>query len=197
MCNYGCMTQRFEMLSRAASASSPAHGLDGNDTHFDERQINPPPVDRPVWGARQGGTRPAIPDPIPQAPSPEQLAQMRRWAKLLLDTYSARNKFFPSGLFADPVWDMLLDLMHAQLNAKQISVSSLCIAGRVPATTALRRIGDLVKAGLATRIKDPTDGRRVFIELTAEGYDSMANYLAHMHGAVCMIVDDGNGLNKR
>lgn len=184
------MTQRFEMLSRAASASSPAQALDGNDTHFDERQISPPPADRPVWGARQGGARPAIPDQITQAPSPEQLAQTRRWAKLLLDTYSARDKFFPSGLFADPVWDMLLDLMYARLNAKQISVSSLCIAGHVPATTALRRIGDLVNAGLATRVKDPTDGRRVFIELTATGYDAMSNYLAHMHGAVCAVVDD-------
>ncbi len=191
------MTQRFEMLSRAASASSPANGPDGNDTHFDERQISPPPVDRPIWGARQGGARPAIPISVPQTPSPEQLAQTRRWAKLLLDTYSARNKFFPGGLFADPVWDMLLDLMHAQLNAKQISVSSLCIAGRVPATTALRRIGDLVAAGLATRVKDPTDGRRVFIELTPEGYASMANYLAHMHDAVCALADDCKDLSKR
>jgi predicted transcriptional regulator len=110
-------------------------------------------------------------------PTPEQTAQTRHWAKLVLDTYSARTNFFPDGLFADPAWDMLLDLMHARLNGKQISVSSLCIAARVPATTALRRIGDLVSTGLALRVKDVNDGRRVFIELTEDGIARMERYL--------------------
>ena len=168
MYNYGCMTQRFEMLERAASTSAPALAPDRNDPSY---------ADRPSWGARQGGLRPAIPIPIAPEASPDQLAQARHWAKLLLDTYSARTNFFPDGLFADPAWDMLLDLMHARLNGKQISVSSLCIAARVPATTALRRIGDLVSSGLAVRVKDATDGRRVFIELTPDGLARMERYL--------------------
>tara|TARA_R110000868_G_scaffold37022_2_gene130978 strand:- start:6992 stop:7408 length:417 start_codon:yes stop_codon:yes gene_type:complete len=117
-----------------------------------------------------------LPD-LTQDLTPEQMAQTRHWTKLLLDTYSARTGFFPDGLFADPAWDMLLDLMHARLNGKKISVSSLCIAARVPATTALRRIGDLVAAGLAVRVKDATDGRRVFIELTPDGTARMERYL--------------------
>ena len=79
---------------------------------------------------------------------------------------------------------MLLDLMHARLNNKQISVSSLCIAARVPATTALRRIGDLVAAGLAARVKDVTDGRRVFIELTPDGITRMERYLELFRTAI-------------
>ncbi|MGV8998217.1 MAG: hypothetical protein ACOH12_14865 [Parvibaculaceae bacterium] len=156
------------MLERAASASSPASTPDRNDPSYTER---------PSWGARQGGPRPAIPIPIISETSPDQMAQSRHWAKLLLDTYSARTNFFPDGLFADPAWDMLLDLMHARLNGKQISVSSLCIAARVPATTALRRIGDLVSSGLAARVKDVNDGRRVFIELTPDGLARMERYL--------------------
>lgn len=115
---------------------------------------------------------------------------MRHWAKLLLSSHSIRGHFFPKHLFSDPAWDMLLDLTHARLHGKQISVSSLCIASRVPATTALRRIGDLVKTGLVTRIKDPTDGRRVFIELTSEGYEAMVMYLAHMRDAVCQMAEE-------
>ncbi len=177
MCNYGCMTQRFEMLERATSASSQAAQAERKDTPFSSR---------PAWGARQGGPRPAIqPPPEHDVSTPlDQAAITRHWSKLLLDTYCARTSFFPGGLFADPAWDMLLDLMHARLNGKRISVSSLCIAARVPATTALRRIGDLVSAGLATRVRDESDGRRVFIELTEDGFARMDRYLEQVRTAV-------------
>jgi DNA-binding MarR family transcriptional regulator len=102
----------------------------------------------------------------------------------LLDTYSARTNFFPGGLFADPAWDMLLDLTHARLAGKRVSVSSLCIAAGVPATTALRRIGDLVASGLAMRVKDENDGRRVFVELTDDGFARMGDYLARVRIAM-------------
>lgn len=177
------MTQRFEMLERAASTSTPALTPERNDPPFSER----PAGERPTWGARNGGPRPSIPqtytDPGAAEPTAEQTAQTRHWAKLVLDTYSHRTNFFPDGLFADPAWDMLLDLMHARLNGKQISVSSLCIAARVPATTALRRIGDLVATGLAKRVKDVSDGRRVFIELTPDGVLRMERYLDFVRAA--------------
>jgi DNA-binding MarR family transcriptional regulator len=165
------------MLERAAPASTPAAKPERNDTQLG---------DRPTWGARQGGPRPDIPAPPEHLPetAEDQTALARHWSKLLLDTYSARTSFFPGGLFADPAWDMLLDLMHARLNGKRISVSSLCIAARVPATTALRRIGDLVSTGLATRVRDENDGRRVFIELTEDGFARMARYLEQVRVAV-------------
>jgi hypothetical protein len=175
------MTHRLEMLDRTAPALTPERA----DIPFNER---------PSWGARQGGPRPVLqtglqpslqPQPERAAGSPpDETALARHWAKLMLDTYSARTSFFPGGLFADPAWDMLLDLMHARLNGKRISVSSLCIAARVPATTALRRIGDLVSTGLAIRMRDETDGRRVFIELTEDGYARMASYLEQVRLAV-------------
>lgn len=181
------MTQRFEMLERAASAAAPAHTPERTDTPLTEGPVGL----RPSWGARHGGPRPAIPASIipeqkseaqfpttPPDQTPDEQAETRRWAKISLDTYSARSNFFPDGLFADPAWDMLLDLMHARMNNKQISVSSLCIAARVPATTALRRIGDLVKTGLVIRVRDKSDGRRVFVELTPDGIARMERYLA-------------------
>src|SRR3546814_1843272 len=42
---------------------------------------------------------------------------------------------------SDPAWDMLLDLyLAAERNTRPVSISSLCIASAVPATTALRWI---------------------------------------------------------
>lgn len=49
-----------------------------------------------------------------------------------------RARYFSEELFADPAWDMLLDLLQAEIAHLRVPVSSLCIAAAVPATTALR-----------------------------------------------------------
>ena len=93
---------------------------------------------------------------------------------------AAREKFFPKGLFEDPCWDMLLDLMINHLQGRRISVSSLCIASGVAQTTALRRISELHDRGLVRRIADEKDGRRVFIELTEQGIAALSDYVEHI-----------------
>ena len=79
-----------------------------------------------------------------------------------------RARFFDEELFADPAWDMLLDLLQAEIAQHRVPVSSLCIAAAVPATTALRWIKTMTDTGLFQRRADPHDGRRVFIELAPE-----------------------------
>ena len=46
-----------------------------------------------------------------------------------------RARFFDGELFADPTWDMLLDLTAARVEHTRVSVTSLCIASGVPPTT--------------------------------------------------------------
>lgn len=87
-----------------------------------------------------------------------------------------RDQFFPAEIFADPAWDMLLDLMAARLSNSPVSVSSLCIAAAVPATTALRWIRTMTEAGLFIRHADPDDGRRVYIGLSDEAAAGMMRY---------------------
>jgi hypothetical protein len=81
--------------------------------------------------------------------------------KALLRARRLREQYLPSDLFADPAWDMILDLMAARLANQRVSVSSLCIAAAVPPTTALRWIRQLTERGVFSRIDDPADGRRV------------------------------------
>jgi DNA-binding MarR family transcriptional regulator len=76
-----------------------------------------------------------------------------------------RATYLPADLFADPAWDMLLDLLQAEIVQHRVPVSSLCIAAAVPATTALRWIKSMTDRGLLVRRDDPHDGRRVFIEM--------------------------------
>lgn len=89
-----------------------------------------------------------------------------------------RDRFFDGDLFADPAWDMLLDLMAARLEGRQVAVSSLCIAAAVPPTTALRWIRTMTDRGLFVRRSDPRDGRRVFIELADEAAHALGRWFA-------------------
>lgn len=88
-----------------------------------------------------------------------------------------RNNYFSSELFADPAWDMLLDLTAAQLEGEKVAVSSLCIAAAVPPTTALRWIKTMCDAKLFERHADPLDGRRIFIGLSTGASNAMLAYL--------------------
>ncbi len=87
-----------------------------------------------------------------------------------------RDQYFADGLFADPAWDMLLDLFAARLEGLTVSVSSLCIAAAVPPTTALRWITAMTDAGLLMRREDPSDRRRAFVTLTARAVAGMEGY---------------------
>jgi hypothetical protein len=91
-----------------------------------------------------------------------------------------RSRYFPEELFADPAWDMLLDLLQAEISHLRVPVSSLCIAAAVPATTALRWLKTLVSEGLFLRRADPHDGRRVFVELAPETSQALRRYFAEV-----------------
>ncbi|WP_414902691.1 hypothetical protein ACMT1E_05595 [Sphingomonas flavalba] len=97
-----------------------------------------------------------------------------------------RDQYLPAALFADPAWDMLLDLMAARLEGRPVAVSSLCIAAAVPPTTALRWIQALANADLIERRPDQRDGRRVFISLADRAAEAMQHYFtaARQAGAI-------------
>lgn len=109
----------------------------------------------------------------PQLPDPKLL-------RTIIRRRQARTKFFGEDLFADPAWDMLLDLAAARGERAQVSVTSLCIASGVPPTTALRWIGHLTEAGLLERVEDRSDRRRAFIGLTDKAISALAGYFAQV-----------------
>lgn len=116
---------------------------------------------------------------VPRSFVPEERTIDRQRAKAvrrMLRQRRMREQYFPADMFADPAWDMLLDLYAARLERQPVSVSSLCIAAAVPATTALRWIKTMTDAGLFVREADPRDGRRIFIGLADATFDAMARY---------------------
>ncbi len=128
--------------------------------------------ERPSAAAPPGAT-PAAATAAGDEPGIALLRQLIRARRL-------RDQFFEADLFADPAWDMLLDLTLARMEGRPVAVSSLCIAAAVPPTTALRWIKRLVDDGLFRRQADPLDGRRVFIDLSEAGALAMMRYLRTM-----------------
>ncbi|WP_052134227.1 MarR family transcriptional regulator [Sphingomonas sp. 37zxx] len=77
-----------------------------------------------------------------------------------------REKIFPDNLFADPAWDILLDLYASSVEGRQVSVSDACIASAVPASTGLRWIARLEEYAFVCRRPDPLDARRFLLTLS-------------------------------
>lgn len=111
--------------------------------------------------------------PVQDAPS-TALEQVRG----VLQRRRLRNATFAEVEFADPAWDILLDLYCSALEHHQVSVSSACIASGVPATTAMRWLVRMERQGLIERSKDDRDGRRVYVTLTATAFRSMSSWVA-------------------
>lgn len=107
--------------------------------------------------------------PRPALPDPRLIQRIIRQRRL-------RARYFEAELFADPAWDILLDLTAARAEHRRVSVTSLCIAAAVPATTALRWIQQMTAMGILVRRSDPEDKRRAFIELSDSVADAMARY---------------------
>jgi len=157
--------QIAERLDRLSDRSLPISHLAPSQSRFEAPR-------RRYSGGDDGSgrlgrsARPPLPDP--------------RLVRHIVRQRQLRERFFDGDLFADPAWDMLLDLTAARAEHLRVSVSSLCIASGVPPTTALRWIGQMVEAGLFKRIEDDTDRRRAFIALTDRAADAMARYFGEL-----------------
>lgn len=93
-----------------------------------------------------------------------------RIAKIIYNARRSREKEIGiEGLFSDPAWDILLDLLINETENRRVSITSACIASCVPSTTALRWLSTLEEYGLVERVEDKSDARRTFVRLTQIG----------------------------
>lgn len=99
----------------------------------------------------------------------EKLAKLRQTIAIR----NLRNRLFPKGMFADPAWDMILDLTLAKAENRDISISSLCIAANVPTTTALRCIKLLFDQGIIVIVADSKDRRRKIVRVSDDTFAKM------------------------
>lgn len=106
-------------------------------------------------------------------------------ARRYLRSRRQREAAFPSDLFADPAWDVLLDLFACGAEGKPVTVTDACIAANVPSSTALRWLSKIESCGLVTRRLDPADRRRIHLELTPHADKQIARWLKSAFRELC------------
>lgn len=121
-------------------------------------------------------------EPLPQRARPE--VDRREFIARVIRLRHQKSKIFDRDLVADPVWDMLLDLMRAELDNQGVPTVNLAIAAAIPISSALRRIAELEQAGMITRQQDQEDRRRVIVNLTEFGREKVGRYLDELAGMI-------------
>jgi DNA-binding PadR family transcriptional regulator len=167
------ITQRLERMG--ISSKSTPEDVFGNSIFRFENSASG------FSGQNEVGAELHIRSSRPPLPDPRLIRRIIRQRQL-------RARFFDGELFADPAWDMLLDLTAARAEHTRVSVTSLCIASGVPPTTALRWISQMNDSGLVCRVEDETDRRRAFITLTDKASDAMARYFGELGSGAARLV---------
>lgn len=112
-------------------------------------------------------------------PSPTSPEFVRR----VIEARAARRRYFDGDLFADPAWDILLELYVLEHEQRRTSVSKLSVSAAIAATTAIRWLDKLQSEGLIEREADPLDARRVWVSLSEQGLGAMTAYLEELAGS--------------
>jgi hypothetical protein len=112
------------------------------------------------------GNAPEVPD-VPVQP-----------VDFVFNARRARSRYLPDELFAEPAWDMLLDLFRCELRGRRLSTSDLCLGAGIPGSTALRWISAMVQKGVLIREPDRLDARRIFISLAPATSAALRRYFA-------------------
>ena len=94
----------------------------------------------------------------------------------LIEARRQRASYLPADLFAEPAWDILLNLFRSELAIEQVPVPMACDAAGVPAGTALRWLDTLEKDGLVLRCGDPADPTTAVVILAPVTRNALRRY---------------------
>lgn len=123
-----------------------------------------------VADIRRAAMREAVP-----AKTTGSYPEMIEW---LRHVQHEREGMFPPAVMNETCWNMLLHLADAELEGRPVLRTELYNASGAATATALRRLDDLLEAGLAIRTFDPEDKRRAYVELTEQGSKQIRTLVA-------------------
>lgn len=88
-----------------------------------------------------------------------------------------RDSLIRYDLFAEPAWDMLLDLYIQHHRGQPVPIDRLCTAAATASTTALRWLALLIEKELVIRSSSVEEDGIVRVALSERGIGEMERYL--------------------
>jgi DNA-binding MarR family transcriptional regulator len=104
--------------------------------------------------------------------------RMRRIAERLLRQRQQRSDYVSSTLFAEPGWDMLLELYVIENSGSSTAASALLPHSAITKSTKARWLDHLEQLRLVRRRAHPLEPDTEFVELTNEGARELERYLS-------------------
>ncbi len=105
---------------------------------------------------------------------------LQKFIRSILRARQRRSEFMDASKFADPAWDIMLDLTSAALEGRSVPAFSVSVAANVPITTALRYVKRLVEDRVVKRWEDPDDKRRTLLALEDDALEKMLRYMSNV-----------------
>lgn len=96
--------------------------------------------------------------------------------RCLLRHRERRKELFPPDLFADPAWDILLNLYASHIEQRRETITGIIALAGVPPTTGMRWVHKLVEDEMLILRDDPLDARRKFVQLSPRALTGMDTY---------------------
>ena len=101
----------------------------------------------------------------------------------LLELRRMRERHFGTELFGEPAWDVMLQLMIARIDDKELRLSELAGNPASPAVVTRHYVEELIEAKLVDRFDNAEDERDFYLTLSSEAARRMAElYRARTRG---------------
>jgi len=107
-----------------------------------------------------------------------------KWVNSLIHARRARASYIASELFGEPAWDILLELLRAELAYERMSISSACTAAGVSPSTGLRWLKALEHHGLIVWQGDQPDANVSFVGLSPDASNALRRYFIDVVGTL-------------
>ena len=93
-----------------------------------------------------------------------------------LSAWRKRACYLPEGLLLDPAWGILLELLHAELGKRCVTLSGLCETSEEAMAATVRWLKALDGQGLICRRIDPHEPGAEIVELTPKASAALRSY---------------------
>lgn len=106
----------------------------------------------------------------------ERLVVTESVVRAAIRAWRERACYLPAELLSDPAWGMLLELLHAEICERRLSLSRVCKASGASRPSAIRWLKALEERELIIRQADQLDPGNDLVELSPKGSTALRLY---------------------